>query len=156
MTPRRRRSLLTALSALTLLTACGSTTSTSGQSADPTVVSVAGDGTETGTDATSSGTDTSGTDTSGIDRHDSAGDLEWDAADEQQIDLSSGSVTIENPGTYRLAGTLTDGQVVIASDGAPRDYGVAVTYLGTDDQIVRTPKDFAVDEAETTRLRHTA
>ena len=125
MTPRRRY-LLAAVSAMTLLTACGSTTSTSGQSADPTIVSIAGDGTETGTetgaDATSStgdgtGTDTSGIDESGIDRHDSAGDLEWDAAEEQQIDLSSGSVTIENPGTYRLTGTLADGQVTVASDG---------------------------------------
>ena len=41
-------------------------------------------------------------------------------------------------------------------EAAARDYGVAITYLGTDDQIVRMPKDYAVDEAETARLRQQA
>jgi N-methylhydantoinase B len=41
----------------------------------------------------------------------------------------------------------------VSLEAAARDYGVAVTYLGTDDQIVRTPKDYAVDEGETARLR---
>jgi N-methylhydantoinase B len=41
----------------------------------------------------------------------------------------------------------------VSMEAAARDYGVAVTYLGTDDQLVRMPKDYAVDEAETARLR---
>ena len=41
----------------------------------------------------------------------------------------------------------------VSLEAAARDYGVAVKYLGTDDQIVRTPQDYAVDEAETARLR---
>lgn len=41
----------------------------------------------------------------------------------------------------------------VSLEAAARDYGVAVRYLGTEDQIVRTPRDYAVDEAETKRLR---
>ncbi|MCA9878664.1 MAG: hydantoinase B/oxoprolinase family protein, partial [Thermomicrobiales bacterium] len=41
----------------------------------------------------------------------------------------------------------------VSLEAAQRDYGVAVRYLGTADQIVRTPADYAVDEAETARLR---
>jgi N-methylhydantoinase B len=41
----------------------------------------------------------------------------------------------------------------VSIEAATRDYGVAVRFLGTDDQLVRLPKDFAVDEEETARLR---
>ncbi|MFT4039415.1 MAG: hydantoinase B/oxoprolinase family protein [Thermomicrobiales bacterium] len=41
----------------------------------------------------------------------------------------------------------------VSFEGAARDYGVAVQYLGTPDQIVRLPKDYAVDAAETAKLR---
>ena len=41
----------------------------------------------------------------------------------------------------------------VSLEAAARDYGVAVKYLGTVDQIVRTPQDYEVDEAETARLR---
>jgi len=44
----------------------------------------------------------------------------------------------------------------ISIDAAAREYGVAVRYLGTQDQLVRLPKDFAIVEDETKRLRSAA
>ena len=41
----------------------------------------------------------------------------------------------------------------VSMESAERDYGVAVKYLGTPDQLVRLPKHYAVDEEETARLR---
>lgn len=41
----------------------------------------------------------------------------------------------------------------VSLEAAARDYGVAIKYLGTPDQLVRMPKDYVVDEEETRRLR---
>lgn len=41
----------------------------------------------------------------------------------------------------------------VSLEAAERDYGVVIRYLGTDDQLVRLSKDYAVDEGATARLR---
>jgi N-methylhydantoinase B len=41
----------------------------------------------------------------------------------------------------------------VSPEAAARDYGVAVTFLGTEDQLVRLPEHYAVDEEATKRLR---
>lgn len=41
----------------------------------------------------------------------------------------------------------------VTREGAARDYGVAVEYLGRPDALVRLPRDYRVDEAATARLR---
>jgi N-methylhydantoinase B len=42
----------------------------------------------------------------------------------------------------------------VSLEGAERDYGVVVRYLGEPDQLVRLPDHYAVDEAATERLRN--
>jgi N-methylhydantoinase B len=41
----------------------------------------------------------------------------------------------------------------VSLEGAARDYGVVVRYLGEPDQLVRLPEHYAVDEEATARLR---
>ncbi|MFN8592038.1 MAG: hydantoinase B/oxoprolinase family protein [Thermomicrobiales bacterium] len=41
----------------------------------------------------------------------------------------------------------------VSLEGAARDYGVVIRYLGAPDQLVRLAKDYAVDEAATRRRR---
>ena len=41
----------------------------------------------------------------------------------------------------------------VSLEGAERDYGVVVRYLGAPDQLVRLPEHYAVDEEATGRLR---
>lgn len=42
-------------------------------------------------------------------------ELTWDDADVQDLTLAGSSVTISEPGTYRLTGTIGDGQIVVDS-----------------------------------------
>lgn len=44
----------------------------------------------------------------------------------------------------------------VSLEAAERDYGVAIRYLGTPDQLVRLPEHYGVDEEETARLRSRA
>jgi N-methylhydantoinase B len=41
----------------------------------------------------------------------------------------------------------------VSLEGAERDYGVVVRYLGAPDQLVRLPEHYVVDEASTTLIR---
>ena len=41
----------------------------------------------------------------------------------------------------------------VSIEAAARDYGVAVKYVGTPEQLVRLPEHYAVDEEATARLR---
>jgi N-methylhydantoinase B len=53
--------------------------------------------------------------------------------------------------TDAVLADVVSGYVTI--EGAERDYGVVVKYLGTLDQLVRLPEHYAVDEEATARLR---
>ncbi len=45
-------------------------------------------------------------------------DLEWDPADETAITLTGETTTITEPGTYRVTGSISDGQLVIDSSAS--------------------------------------
>jgi hypothetical protein len=134
-TPRRRsargagsRRLALAAASAALLAGCstGAGTTDAGSGADAS--------TETTTVASTNAAD-----------HDEPADHEWDPADEVLVTLTGdsaevdgdgvtvqdGTVTVTAPGTYRLSGTLTDGQLIVdtADSGIVRLVldGVAVT-----------------------------
>ena len=103
---------LAGCSAGTTASSSASTTTTSSSSAAATAV------------ATASGTTVASV--ISYDTHYDADDLTWDASTEVTIDLSNptatdgvtvenGVITITAAGNYRLTGTLTDGQVVVAA-----------------------------------------
>ncbi|MEZ5232755.1 MAG: carbohydrate-binding domain-containing protein [Acidimicrobiales bacterium] len=90
--------------------------------------------------------------------HDPAEDLSWDETDESTITLQGSSattdadgvridgttVTITSAGTYRISGTLTDGQVVVAVEGD----GVVRLVLDGVDLTSSTTAALAVEGAE--------
>ena len=41
----------------------------------------------------------------------------------------------------------------VSIEGAERDYGVVVRYVGRDDQLIRTPRDYELDVECTERAR---
>lgn len=65
-------------------------------------------GASTGADTTAATVTTAHTVVNG-----DASDLEWSASEEKDITLAGESVTIEAPGTYRVSGEITDGQLLI-------------------------------------------
>ncbi|MDC4233403.1 carbohydrate-binding domain-containing protein [Actinomyces sp. B33] len=99
------------------------------------------------------------------DTHFDADDLEWDAADEQEIVLADGAststsadarisgdtITITAGGVYRISGALTDGSLVVAApddeavtlilDGASisNSTGPAIAVTSADEVIIHTP-----------------
>jgi len=128
MHARRSHPLAALLLGISLVAGCSAAT-----------VSGTGDGAEaTGTSSTTTTADGSSGTASGTpasaatalaDTHDDASDYEWDAPSEVAIVLRDGGstggagvsitgnlVTITNGGTYRLRGTLSDGQVVVATE----------------------------------------
>ncbi|OGO54414.1 MAG: hypothetical protein A2V85_04890 [Chloroflexi bacterium RBG_16_72_14] len=141
--------LATIVLGLTLAACSVTTTGTEGGSGTTTTTTTtASSDTPTSTDSTSgTGTGTS-TAASTVDTHEEASDYEWDAPAEVAITLADGAstggtgvtvdgdtVTITAAGTYRLSGTLGDGQVVVdsADDGVVRLVldGVSITSSTT-------------------------
>jgi hypothetical protein len=155
------RKLALATLALTLfVAACGASASTS-----TTMSGSTASGSGSTSTATSTATSTSATATTVsatlAETHVDDNDLEWDAADEVAVTLSDGgstggagvtvdgsTVTITAPGTYRISGTLSDGQLVVSSpdDGEVRLVlddvsitnadGAAIAILDADKAIV--------------------
>jgi len=118
-------------------------------------------GTATGT-ATTAGeatvaAETAAATTENVTDHDAASDYEWDTADEVSIDLTGssassggdavvvdgGTVTITAAGTYRISGTLSDGQVVVDTE----DDGVVRLVLDGVDVTSSTGAALAVLDA---------
>ncbi|MFC3300740.1 carbohydrate-binding domain-containing protein [Arthrobacter agilis] len=109
----------------------GSTTSTTQSAGTATTDSAASDTTATAESGDTNATTAVVADSTAIaeDTHYDDDDLTWDAADEVAVTLADGStsaagdgvtvdgdvVTITVAGTYRLSGSLTDGQVVVAA-----------------------------------------
>lgn len=131
MTTRHARPIAALLLALALAGGCASAASTSGgdtaAAADPATAaaSVADAGTTAGPSSTVASAGT----------HEDPADYAWDAASEVAVTLADGAsaggsgvkvdgdvVTITRAGTYRLHGTLSDGQVVVdtADEGVVR------------------------------------
>ena len=153
MRPIRPFLLACAAGAL-LLPACADDTTTSVAGGD-SVAATTDDASQAATtdDASQAATETAVTvETAAfveaLDDHDDAEDHEWDAASEIAIELTGESVTITEPGTYRLSGTLTDGQVIVDSqvDGMVRlildgvditsSTGAAIAILAADEAMI--------------------
>lgn len=134
--------------ALALVAACGSTAATTA-------------GTTTGTTsatATDTGTTTAAVATDNAPDHDDAADHEWDAASEVAVTLDGdtassdsgavvvdgSTVTITAAGTYRLSGSLTDGQVVVQTT----DAGIVRLVLDGVEITSSTSSPLVVTEAE--------
>ena len=151
MPARKPATFATIVLGLTLAACSASTTGTEGgpgTASTPTTAPAASSDATAGPDATSgTGTGTS-TAASTVDTHEEASDYEWAAADEVAITLDDGAstggpgvtvdgdtVTITAAGTYRLSGTLRDGQVVVdsADEGVVRLVldGVSITSSTT-------------------------
>lgn len=149
-TPRLTRHVraLPLAAALALVAACGSTAATTA-------------GTTTGTTsatATDTGTTTAAVATDNAPDHDDAADHEWDAASEVAVTLDGdtassdsgavvvdgSTVTITAAGTYRLSGSLTDGQVVVQTT----DAGIVRLVLDGVEITSSTSSPLVVTEAE--------
>jgi len=161
---RRARPLLALLLGLTLTAGCAAGVSTDAVtgSGDPAAVAASGTTGTTGTTAASgdpstsaSGVTTAASATAAT--HDDPADYEWDAAAEVAVALADGAtsagdgvtvdgdvVTITSAGTYRLQGSLADGQVVVETD----DQDVVRLVLDGVDIASSTGAALAVLDAE--------
>ncbi|WP_081784901.1 carbohydrate-binding domain-containing protein [Cellulomonas sp. KRMCY2] len=124
--------------ALAMLTACGTTTSAdAGTTSGSQTVQTSTAADTTTDEATAGSTATVAATAENAPDHDDPADHEWDEADVVDITLDGDSATSESmvavgiegstvtigaPGTYRLSGTLDDGQVLVTSgaDGIVR------------------------------------
>jgi hypothetical protein len=141
-----RWAALPALALLTLVPACSSATTTSAASSE-TVIATTEDAAATVTVATDDAVD-----------HDEPADHEWDPADELAVSLEGGTatatgagvtvdgstVTVTSAGTYRLSGSLTDGQVVVNTT----DAGIVRLVLDGVDLTSSTTAPLVVTDAE--------
>jgi hypothetical protein len=127
---RRARPLLALLLGLTLTAGCAATVSSDAVtgSGDPAAVAVSGATAASGDPSTSTSSATTATSATAA-THDDPADHEWDTAAEVAVALADGAtsagegvtidgdvVTITSAGTYRLKGSLADGQVVVETD----------------------------------------
>lgn len=101
---------IVALSAALALAACGTSLGVMDTIADTSTTT----NTSTTTADTSTGSSTSAV-LSSYQTHAQADDVDYDAASATTITLGSGDVSITEPGTYILTGTLSNGQVVVDS-----------------------------------------
>lgn len=141
-----RWAALPALALLTLVPACSSAATTSAASSE-TVIATTEDTTATVTVATDNAVD-----------HDEPADHEWDPADEVVVSLEGdtadvtgdgvtvdgSTVTVTAAGTYRLSGSLTDGQVVVSTS----DEGIVRLVLDGVDLTSSTTAPLVVTDAE--------
>lgn len=140
----RHARVLPIAAALALVAACGSTAATTSTAETTTAT----------TTTTTSATVT----TDNAPDHDDAADHEWDAASEIAVRLErdtatsdasavvvdGSTVTITAVGTYRLSGSLTDGQVVVQTT----DSGIVRLILDGVDLTSSTSSPLVVTEAE--------
>ncbi|MEL7976371.1 carbohydrate-binding domain-containing protein [Isoptericola sp. F-RaC21] len=101
----------------------------------------AGSGTSASSDGSATAAEISATDNSGRSAQDvladnlssdetaALADQTWDTADETAVPLDGDTVTLTEPGTYRISGTLDDGQIVVDS---PDDGVVRLVLDGAD------------------------
>ena len=142
-----RWAALPALALLTLVPACSSATTTTSAASSETVIATTEDTTATATVSTDNAVD-----------HDEPADHEWDPTDEVVVSLEGdtadvtgdgvtvdgSTVTVTAAGTYRLSGSLTDGQVVVSTT----DEGIVRLVLDGVDLTSSTTAPLVVTDAE--------
>jgi hypothetical protein len=122
MLPRRSPALPALFLALTIVAGCASTTGTFETTTTPSSSTATIETTESSATAGATTTSNAGT-------HATSSDYEWDAATETAVLLADGAstggsgvaidgdvVTINAAGTYRISGSLSDGQLAVETD----------------------------------------